>query len=268
MPELPEVETIRTAMEMVLGAKVIKTEIFRGDIIRRQDYYPQELYGQALEKVSRRGKFLVFLFTQKNVLLVHLGMSGRFYLLPSSEEAEDKHVHFLLYLDNGYKLVYQDARRFGGIWFIFDPDSVLAKMGAEPLGKDFTVKYLTDICRHRKVAIKNLLLNQSLIAGLGNIYADESLHRAGINPQRAAGSLEDRELKALHDSIIKVLQSSIAQRGTTLRDYRDGLKNRGNFQNYLQVYGREEMPCKKCGNPIKKIRLGGRSAHYCPNCQK
>lgn len=268
MPELPEVETIRTAMEVVLGSKVIKAEIFRADIIRRQDYNPQELYGQAVEKVSRRGKFLIFLFSKKNILLVHLGMSGRFYLLPSSEKAEDKHVHFILYLDNGYKLVYQDTRRFGGIWFIFDPDLVLSKMGAEPLDKDFTAEYLTNICRHRKVAIKTLLLNQNLIAGLGNIYADESLYRAEINPERSAGSLEDMELKALHESIIKVLQNSIAQRGTTFRDYRDGLKKKGNFQNYLQVYGREETPCKKCGALIKKIRLGGRSSHFCPSCQK
>lgn len=268
MPELPEVETIRSSMEAVKGCRANAIELFRTDIIRRQEYEPQELIGQAVEKVSRRGKFLIFEFSPKNILLVHLGMSGRFFLSPAAEEIRDKHVHFIVRLDNGYKLVYQDPRRFGGLWFLFSLDPVLSKMGPEPLEDDFTLTYLTNMCRNRKVAIKTLLLNQNLIAGLGNIYADESLFSARIRPERPAGSLEGRELKALHAGIRKVLQNSITQRGTTFRDYRDGLKKEGHFQNYLQVYGRENQACKICGCEIKKIRLGGRSSHFCEKCQK
>jgi formamidopyrimidine-DNA glycosylase len=268
LPELPEIETIRTSLEINIGARITRLEVNRADIIKREDFPAQELCGQTITKIRRRGKYLMLELGNGSCLVVHLGMSGRFYMLPEEEEVQVPHVHFIVYLDNGTKLLYQDARRFGGIRFCNDTVSLFAHMGVEPLAQQFTVAYLTKICNNRQVAIKTLLLNQSLISGIGNIYADESLFTAGIRVQRPAGSLTAAEIKRLHRAIIKVLKKSIEERGTTFRDFRDGYNQSGNFQNSLQVYGKTNQPCTICGGIIKKDIIGGRSSHYCEFCQK
>ena len=268
MPELPEVETIRRSLLGNIGAHVLKIEMIRADIIRKQDYLPDALHGQSLTEIKRRGKYLILMMEKDLSLVVHLGMSGRFYMQGEDVPILAPHVHMIIYLDNKQKVLYQDPRRFGGIWFSQDPESLFTHMGQEPLEKGFTSSYLSDICCNRKAAIKTLLLNQNLIAGIGNIYADEALFAAQIRPNRAAGSLSEREIKRLHRAINKVLQSSIENCGTTFRDFRDGYNQSGQFQSYLNVYGKTDTPCKTCGFIIKNDRIGGRSSHYCEKCQQ
>ncbi len=268
MPELPEIETIRTSLTRNMGASITSIEVRRSDIIRRADFPVEDLYGQPVTDIKRRGKYLAMVLGNGLHLVVHLGMSGRFYMLAEGDEVTAPHVHFIVHLDNGYKLLYQDARRFGGIWLCTDTEKLFALMGVEPLSRQFTVDYLTKITQNRKVAIKTLLLNQQLISGIGNIYADESLFAAGIRGERPANTLTNAELKRLHRAVVKVLKQSIAERGTTFRDFRDGFNRSGNFQNSLQVYGRDKEACSRCGGIIKKAQIGGRSSHFCEHCQK
>lgn len=268
MPELPEIETIRTTLEAIIGARITRLDINRTDVIKREDFPAQELCGQTIKDIKRRGKYLVLELGSGSNLVVHLGMSGRFYMLPETEEVQAPHVHFIVHLDNETKLIYQDARRFGGIRLCHDTTSLFAHMGVEPLDRHFTADYLTKICQNRQVAVKTLLLNQNLISGIGNIYADESLFKAGIRGNRPAGSLTPAEIKRLHGAIKKVLKQSIKERGTTFRDFRDGYNQSGNFQNSLQVYGKTNQLCPICGGVINKEIIGGRSSHYCECCQK
>ncbi|HQE23590.1 MAG TPA: bifunctional DNA-formamidopyrimidine glycosylase/DNA-(apurinic or apyrimidinic site) lyase [Syntrophomonadaceae bacterium] len=268
MPELPEVETIRRSLLANENAVLLKMEILHPAVLRRQDFEPASLYGKSIARIARRGKFLIFYFAQSSGhLIIHLGMSGRFYMVDKDQPLTGKHIHAVLHLDNGRRLVYQDARRFGGLWFITDVEEFFSCMGCEPLEDEFNPELLAKLVQGRKVAIKNLLLNQNLIAGIGNIYADEALFAAGILPHRPAGSLTSEEVQRLSQAIKKVLAESIRQRGTTFRDFRDGYNQSGGFQNHLQVYGRCHEPCRVCGHPIVRDRIGGRSSHYCEHCQ-
>lgn len=267
MPELPEIETIRLSLLSNIGARIESIDVQRGDIIRQADFPAVNLHGQVIIEIKRRGKYLALGLENGSFLVVHLGMSGRFYMQPEVEAIEAPHVHLIVHLDNGMKLIYQDARRFGGVWLCHATEDLFARMGIEPLSRQFTNAYLAQITQNRKVAIKSLLLKQNLIAGIGNIYADEALFGAGIRGNRAAGSLRPDELKRLRLAIIKVLTKSIEQRGTTFRDFRDGFNRSGNFQNSLQVYGKTDQPCPLCGGNISKEIIGGRSSHYCAHCQ-
>ncbi|MGE5391135.1 MAG: bifunctional DNA-formamidopyrimidine glycosylase/DNA-(apurinic or apyrimidinic site) lyase [Deltaproteobacteria bacterium] len=267
MPELPEVETISRSLAPNMGAKALRLEFKRTDIIRGEDFAPEELTGKVIKAIYRRGKFLILVFPRHHHLVVHLGMSGRFYMLDKDEEAADKHVHLLIHLNNARKLVYQDARRFGGVWLVNDIEEFFCRMGPEPLGDEFTPRYLAQVLEGRHTAVKNLLLDQHLIAGIGNIYADEALFAAGIRPDRPADSLSVDEVGRLWQAIRDVLKDSIEARGTTFRDYRDGYNQSGGFQHQLRVYGKDDQPCSCCGEPIQKGRIGGRGTHYCGKCQ-
>ncbi|MEQ8201198.1 MAG: bifunctional DNA-formamidopyrimidine glycosylase/DNA-(apurinic or apyrimidinic site) lyase [Syntrophomonadaceae bacterium] len=268
MPELPEIETIKNSLETIVGARIIGTDFRRQDIIKRQDFAPDRLDGMVVRSIGRRGKFLIIYLEKEYYLVVHMGMSGRFYLLPAGEKAEAPHIHLVIHLDDGHQLVYQDPRRFGGIRLCRDLQPVFGHMGVEPLSQRFTARYLAELCQGRKVAIKNLLLNQCLIAGIGNIYADEALFRARVRGTRPAGSLSRAEIRNLNRAIKAVLKESIREQGTTFRDYRDGWNREGNFQNFLNVYGKTGWDCPECGRPIEKEIIGGRSSHYCAHCQK
>lgn len=268
MPELPEVETIRRSLLENVGARIKQLEFMRTDIIRRQDYPLENLSDQAIKDITRRGKYLILSMQNNLCIVVHLGMSGRFYMQAEESPILARHVHMVVHLDNGQKILFMDPRRFGGIWFSQDPDSLFAHMGREPLEEEFTSTYLSQICQNRKVAIKTLLLNQNLISGIGNIYADEALFAARISPEREAGSLSKPEIKRLHKAIIEVLQRGIENNGTTFRDFRDGYNQSGQFQSCLKVYGKTDTPCSKCGCMIKRDKIGGRSSHYCARCQK
>lgn len=268
MPELPEVETIRASLEDVRGAGITGLEIFKPEVIRRQEYEPERICGESIRQVKRRGKFLVLVLRTDLYLILHMGMTGRFYLADEKMLLTEPHIHVVIHLDSGHKMVYQDTRRFGGLWFITDYDSFFAQMGPEPLSRQFNASYLEEAIKNRKAPIKNLLLNQHIVAGIGNIYADEALFAARIRPDRAAGTLDSSEIKKLCRAVKAVLKNSIKQRGTTFRDYRDGYNQKGGFQNYLKVYGKKNSPCPLCGSTLVVARIGGRSSHYCEKCQK
>lgn len=267
MPELPEIETIRRNMLEHKGRRIIQAELRREDILRARDYEAAWLAGQSLRDFRRRGKFLIAELDDTRRLVFHLGMSGRFYALDAAAEQDLPHVHFVLYLESDYKLLYQDPRRFGGIWFCQDEAALFAKMGPEPLEDGFTPDYLAAVLARHRTPVKNVLLNQRLIAGLGNIYVDEALFASGVRPQRPAAALSAEEIGRLHRAIRQVLQKGIAMRGTSFRDYRDGFNRPGDFQNYLQVYSKGGEPCPHCGAPLQKTTLGGRGTVFCLNCQ-
>lgn len=268
MPELPEVETVRRSLQTIIGAKIKTIEINRADIIRKSDYQPEVICGKQITAIKRRGKFLIIKIEAELNLIVHMGMSGRFYMLDDDALLTEKHIHVIIHLDNASKLIYQDARRFGGIWLIDNIDEFFSCMGVEPLSEQFNADCLGEMVENRKIAIKSLLLNQNLVCGIGNIYADEALFRAGIRPDRPAGSLSGQEIDSLCQAIKDVLKTSIEQRGTTFRDYRDGFNQAGNFQNHLKVYGKVNEQCPVCGELLKRDKIGGRSSHYCEKCQK
>ena len=268
MPELPEIETIRRSLLQNIGAAIKGIEIRRPDIIRAQEYPADQLIGQQIRELRRRGKYLILDLNPGYALVVHLGMSGRFYMLGEDVVPSAPHIHMVFHLDNQHQLIYMDARRFGGIWFLSDTECIFRRMGVEPLSSGFTNRCLQEICQDRKVAIKTLLLNQNQIAGIGNIYADEALFAAHIRPERPAGSLCAAEIKRLRLAIVTILQASIDHRGTTFRDFRDGYNKAGEFQQWLQVYGKTDCPCNICGSKLKKKVIGGRSSHYCEHCQK
>lgn len=267
MPELPEIETIRRGMEINVGAKIVGIDINREDIIKLKVYPPDLILNKKITAISRRGKYLIFVVAKKYYLIFHLGMSGRFYMINPGDIILEPHVHVIIHLDNKNRLLYQDARRFGGVWLVKDIDAFFQHMGVEPLEKDFSPDYLFAISRKRKIAIKSLLLNQNLIAGIGNIYADEALFRAGVRPDKSAGAITAEESRRLCLAIKEVLAASIKEQGTTFRDFRDGYNNSGNFQNFLQVYGKTNEKCPSCGNILVRQIIGGRSSHYCRNCQ-
>lgn len=268
MPELPEIETIKNHLVINIGASIKQIDIIREDMIKKQEYNSKEICNLKIFKIKRRGKYLQIDIEKNYHLLIHLGMSGRFFMLEEEDEIKMPHVHFILHLDNQKKLVLQDTRRFGGIFLVKEPKAFYEKMGVEPLSNNFTIKYLENALSGRKIAIKSLLLQQGVIAGIGNIYADEALFMAAIHPERVAGSLKKKETSDLHGAIRQVLKLSIEKRGTTFRDYRDANNEAGGFQNYLKVYQKTGEPCPKCQEIIMVKRLAGRSSHYCPHCQK
>lgn len=268
MPELPEVETIRRSLEINVGARIADTELIRADMIRSSEFKLEDTHGLELAEFKRRGKYLILKLQNSYHIVVHLGMSGRFYMMDAEEELTARHIHLIIILSNGRKLIFQDPRRFGGIWLVKDIRSFFSQLGREPLKRDFNAHYLHGIVMNRRVAIKTLILNQNLISGVGNIYADEALYRAHIRPDRAAGSLSKTETLHLSQAIKKVLEDGINSRGTTFRDYRDGNNQNGAFQDHLKVYGKMGQMCPQCGTIIKRERIGGRSSHYCPSCQK
>lgn len=268
IPELPEVETISRSLQINLGARITKIDIKCAGVIRRRDFEPEEICGSTISSINRKGKFLNFIFENGLELIIHMGMSGRFYMVHEDEEILAPHVHVIIHLDNKKGLVYQDARRFGGLWLIRDSRGFFSRLGREPLSDEFTAEYLAKKVKKRRQAIKTLLLNQSIVCGIGNIYADEALFEAAIRPDRPAGSLSASEIGCLCKAIKEVMQNSIQKRGTTFRDFRDGYNKSGGFQDYLKVYGKTDQDCSRCGGIIKRKKIGGRSTHFCDKCQK
>ncbi|NMP22841.1 bifunctional DNA-formamidopyrimidine glycosylase/DNA-(apurinic or apyrimidinic site) lyase [Sulfobacillus harzensis] len=272
MPELPEVETIRSYLDSVLAGKAIMSVPHLDDrMVKRSLKNGAEiraaLVGQTFGSVRRRGKFLLLgLASSPDALMIHLGMSGR--LVTESLDAPYRpHTHLVVRYSGG-ELRLSDPRRFGRIAWVESGGLWGPHLGMEPLSSAFSSKTLGEILKGRKVAIKSALLNQNLVAGLGNIYADEALFYAGIHPQRPAGSLDVDELKRLVRGIRAVLRRSIEHRGTSFSDYVDALGHPGENQGYLKVYGREGKACRRCGTPIQRQVVGGRSSHYCPHCQR
>ncbi len=271
MPELPEVETTRRGVEPhVVGRTVVALDVHER---RLRWTVPEELpgllAGQHIRRAGRRAKYLLIELTH-GTLLWHLGMSGSLRVLPAGTPRLE-HDHLDLVLDSGYVLRFNDPRRFGSLHYTTgDPREhpLLAELAPEPFDPGFDADYLWRITRGRRVAIKPLLMNSRLVVGVGNIYANEALFRAGVRPRRAARSLTHVEADRLARAIRRVLELAIRVGGTTLRDYVGADGRPGYFRQRLYVYERDGKPCRICRTPVRAITQGQRSTYYCPACQK
>ena len=270
MPELPEVETTRRGLERLIVGRTIANLEIRERRLRWPvgNKVAAELEGRRIGAVERRGKYLL-LNMEHGALLIHLGMSGSLRYL-ASPDAPRRHDHADLCLVGGGCVRFNDPRRFGSLHFAADParHRLLKNLGPEPLGESFTADYLWASCRGRRVAIKQHLMNGRVVVGAGNIYATEALFRAGIHPRRAAGRISRGRLAILVARLRDVLADAVERGGTTLRDYVGTDGRPGYFKLELDVYDREQMPCKTCGTPIRRIVLGQRATFFCPCCQR
>ena len=265
MPELPEVETIVNRLRADLtGRKILRADLlWEGTLATPEpDHLRKNIVGQYISTVKRRGKYIV-LPLSVDTLLIHLRMSGDI-LLRGEDEPIHKHDRLILYVDNEHYLAFSNMRKFGRVWFTPTPEDILGKLGPEPLGDDFTAELLYEKLQRHKRQIKPLLLDQRFLAGMGNIYTDEALHLADLHPLAKSDLIKGKQVESLWQSIRQVLQKGIARNGTSI----DWIYRGGDFQNYLQVYGRKDMPCFKCGTAIRKIKVGQRGTHFCPQCQK
>jgi formamidopyrimidine-DNA glycosylase len=281
MPELPEVETIaRDLRPQLTGRRIQSVQLTRDPAIRgRLVRYPnattfiRRLRGRTIRSVERRGKYLVMpLDHDGERLVVHLGMTGHLRVW-EPEETPVKHTHFRALLDSGLELRYDDPRQFGRLLLGTQEELVAgrafpAKLGPEPIHGDLTEAEFEVIVKSRRRPIKSALLDQSFLAGVGNIYADEACFRAGIRPSRWTHRLTARERRALYSAIQEVLEHSIAARGSSIINYVDAFGVRGGNQEKLLVYGRSGEPCVKCGTPLQGTRLAGRGTVYCRKCQR
>jgi formamidopyrimidine-DNA glycosylase len=270
MPELPEVETTRRGLERLIVGRTIANLEIREHRLRWPvgNRVAAELEGRRIGAVERRGKYLL-VNMEHGALLIHLGMSGSLRYLASPDPPR-RHDHADLCLVGGGCVRFNDPRRFGSLHFAADParHRLLKNLGPEPLGESFTADYLWASCRGRRVAIKQHLMNGRVVVGAGNIYATEALFRAGIHPRRAAGRISCARLAILVARLREVLTDAVERGGTTLRDYVGTDGRPGYFKLELDVYDREQMPCKTCGTPIRRIVLGQRATFFCPRCQR
>jgi len=271
VPELPEVETTRRGLATHLTGLSIADVVIRNANLRWPipKQLPNLLRGQIILSLERRAKYLL-MDCGSGTLILHLGMSGSLRILPADTPAE-KHDHFDLLLSDGTLMRLCDPRRFGAVlWHIGDINThpLLAALGPEPLEEFFDAHHLHQATRGRKVSIKQCIMDSHVVVGVGNIYANEALFRAGIKPQLAAGKLSLPRCARLAEEIRATLSEAIAHGGSTLRDFVNSAGQPGYFQQTYWVYGRAGEPCKRCGTPIKQIRQGQRSSFYCPHCQK
>lgn len=273
MPELPEVETVRRTLNALITGKQIDNVTVRlPRIIQRPDdieAFAHMLSGHTIVNVERRGKFLRFVMDGL-IMVSHLRMEGR-YGLYQGEDPLDKHTHVIFHFTDGTELRYTDVRQFGTM-HLFQPGEDLAlpplkKLGLEPLEPSFTVEKFKAIVSAKTTKIKPLLLNQEYVVGIGNIYVDESLHRAGIHPEALAKSLTDEQLDRLHHAIVSTLTEAVNAGGSSVKSYVNGQGESGTFQQQLLIYGRKDQPCAGCGTLIEKSVVGGRGTHFCPSCQ-
>ncbi len=273
MPELPEVETVRRTLERrVVGHRVDRVELLSGRVVREMDpaAFVDGVEGRAIEGVERRGKYLLFRLSGGPAVVAHLRMTGRLVYMDAGEPVE-KHTAAVFHLDRGADLRFIDLRKFGLLHLLphgrMDEYASLAGLGVEPLSDDFTPVHLGRATRRAKRPIKALLLDQTIIAGIGNIYADEALFRAGIHPSTPASALGGEQVEALAAAVRAVLEEGVRFRGTTFRNYADGEGRAGEMRERLAVYGRGKENCLRCGTPLEKARIAGRGTTFCPRCQ-
>ena len=267
MPELPEVETIRAQLAPRLeGRTLTRVEILDPRLTRPHDLFEvaEELEGDVVRAVERRGKYLLLRLESGLGLLVHLRMTGSFGFAPVT------HERAVIELDDGGRLAYRDVRRFG-TWLVLEEADLepylTTKNGPEPLGSRFTSAWLATRLARRRAPLKAVLLDQRVVAGLGNIYADEALWRARLSPLRPASGLTSDDVSRLQRAIRAALRTGIARQGSTLSTYAKPDGSRGSMQDEFRVYGRDGLPCPRCGTTIAKTRVGGRGTWYCPRCQ-
>lgn len=285
MPELPEVETIRRDLLPLLRGRAFTRVWVAPDAPRlvqavpaggpacrtgRQAPSPADfarlLPGCRVEDLSRRGKYLVFHLSGGLYLVVHLRMTGALLYRPAGAPP-DRYVRAVLSLDDGSELRFSDLRKFGAMWLVPDLSLVLDRLGPEPLDGSLTPSVLRELTARRRAPIKSVLLDQRALAGLGNIYADEALFAAGLHPQRPASSLSDSEVERLHGAIRQVLLAALDDRGASFRDYVDASGREGRHQFRVQVFRRTGQPCYVCGREIARVKVAGRSSHFCSKCQ-
>lgn len=274
MPELPEVETVRRTLEqLVIGKEMKRVSVTWPKMIKRPvevEQFKDALVGQAIEEVGRRGKFLL-IYTTDFALVSHLRMEGRYGLFTHEDEI-DKHTHVIFYFTDGTQLRYRDVRKFGTMHLFKKGEEFkelpLSQLGPEPFSSQFTVSRMQEMLAKTNRSIKTVLLDQKLVVGLGNIYVDESLFKAGIHPERAANSLSQKELVQLHAEIVKTLEEAVEKGGSTVRSYVNTQGQIGMFQLELYVYGRKGEKCKVCSQELERIVVGGRGTVFCPQCQK
>ncbi len=267
MPELPEVETVvRTLESRIKDRKISDIEILYSNIVDCDNReFIERLKGQSFRNFKRRGKYL--LFEMDDITLVsHLRMEGKYYILPS-DTPRDKHTHVIFRLDDGMELRYHDVRKFGRMELMPLGDyKVFKDLGPEPFSDEFNIEYVKSFMKKLKQPIKQVLLRQDFVAGIGNIYADEVCFMAKLNPLKEADKLSLKEKQSIIDATRKILSEAIEAGGTTIRSYTSSLGVTGRFQQSLNVHTKEY--CPKCNSQIKKIRVAGRGTYYCPICQK
>jgi len=275
MPELPEVQTIVNDLQRkIVGSKIVDVWY---NWARHIKYPSPEKFKRAIKnskilKVERRAKNILIHLDKNRLLLIHLKMTGHLLLKRKNKTEKDKHIHLIFYLDDGRTLLFSDIRKFGKVLFgekeqVFRKAGI-DKLGPEPLASNFSLKKFQEIISGRKGKIKTVLMNQNIISGIGNIYSDEVLWLSKISPFRTVSKLSVQEVKNLYRAIQKVLKKAIKLRGSSISDYRDISNKPGTYSAKRLVYKREDEPCPRCGSKIKKARIGGRSTHFCPNCQK
>lgn len=275
MPELPEVETVKKGLLHLVQHKRIAEVIVRWPKIVEvptAEEFCQNLIGEQIETIHRRGKFLLFKLTHFD-LISHLRMEGKYEYFPEEDLAQvDKHTHVIFKFTDGSQLHYNDVRKFGRMILVKKDQGLLykgiQKLGPEPTSDEFDLTNFASKLQKSTSFIKPLLLNQKVVAGLGNIYTDEALWFAKIHPQQPASTLTHGQIENLRVAIIEVLDRAVKAGGTTIRSYKNALGEAGAFQMDLMVYGKTDEPCPRCGTPITKIQVGQRGTHFCPYCQK
>tara|TARA_Y100000768_G_scaffold368348_1_gene332232 strand:+ start:519 stop:1382 length:864 start_codon:yes stop_codon:yes gene_type:complete len=287
MPELPEVEIVkRSLIKMINGTKIIDIKVKNKNLrYKLPSKLKSQLVNEKIYNISRRSKYLIFHF-KKKLLLVHLGMTGKLLLMNKKNKRIfktsfyydlnilPKHNHVFFTFNNGYILIYNDIRRFGFIKFYKNMDitniNYLNKLGIEPLSKFFNLNYFKKFTKNKKKNIKNLLMDQTFVSGIGNIYANEALFMSRINPIRSSKGLKNKEIKKLISSLKIVLKFSILKGGSSIRDFKNISGKIGDFQRFFKVYGKENKNCSRisCKGIIKRISISSRSSFYCNICQK
>jgi formamidopyrimidine-DNA glycosylase len=287
MPELPEVETVRLQLlHKVLNKPITKIEVFHDKAVGNDKTFKKVLIGKKISDIRRIGKLLIFDFVKEKdlFLLAHLRMTGQFFYVDSKgtlggghsendtdgENLPHKHTRIAIHFKDKSTLYFNDMRLFGYI-NIADADAVekaIARFGQEPIDPNFNNEKFTDILSKRKTSIKAVLLNQTLVAGLGNIYVDEALFTAKVRPTRLANEVTKKEAVSIAKASGDIMNKAIAVGGTTFQHFKDTGGETGNYTDFLKVFGKQNTPCPVCGTKIKKIKVAGRGTHYCPNCQK
>lgn len=273
MPELPEVETVRRGLtRLVKGATIDHVDVFyRKMVTPDAEVFTAELIGRKIEQIDRRGKYLLFRFSGELTMVSHLRMEGKYDVQPEGSPVT-KHTHVIFHLTDGRELRYNDTRKFGRMRLVptgTEAEALpsLGKMGPEPTEESLTLDYMQQVFRKSHKVVKPFLLDQSRIAGLGNIYVDEVLWLSKINPLTPADELTDTQLVTLRENIIAEMAMAIKGHGTTVHSFSTAFGEAGQFQNHLHVYGKEGEPCERCGTEIVKIKVAQRGTHYCPRCQ-
>ena len=275
MPELPEVETIRRQLAPHMeGRRLEELEVLdpRWCQPAHRDELADAVRGRRIERVSRRGKYLLVGLEDEVTLVMHLRMTGNLLRVGEEEDTPDRpYVRARLVLDDGHRVLFPDPRRFGTGEVLLGDDAVEdyfgSRLGIEPLSPDFTADALRAMARDRRAPVKAFLLSQERVAGVGNIYADEALFRARLHPLRPVGTLRRGQIASLRDAVVESLEAGIDARGATIDDFRHADGARGSFQDRFLVHRREGAPCPRCGSKIRKLRAAGRGTYVCPRCQ-